>query len=101
MSMIDKTFDPWPKRAHRHGRPASGAQTWFGQDTGWSAQHYCDLSWVAVLLPVGVGAVLIGLAALVSAPELASVLGLAAAGFLIFGLRRTVMRLIATLRRAD
>lgn len=99
--MIDKTFDPWPKRAHRHGRPASGAQTWFGQDTGWSAQHYCDLSWVAVLLPVIVGAVLIGLAALVSAPELASVLRLVAAGFLIFGLRRTVMRLIASMRRAD
>ena len=101
MSMIDKTFDPWPKRAHRHGRPASGAKTWFGQETGWTAQHYCDLSWVAVLLPVAIGSALLGLAALVQPPELISILRLVSAGFLLFGLRRTVMRLIATLRRAD
>ena len=99
--MIDHTFDPLPKRAHRTGRPASGPRTWFSSNTGWSAQHFCDLSWRDVLMPVAVGLGGLGLSFVLPEGDGATVIRIIASGVLLFGLRRTLLRLIATLYHAN
>ena len=99
--MIDKTFDPWPKRAHRRGRPASDSKFWFGRETGWSAEHYCDLTWMAVLMPAFLGLGLLAVSTVLPGTDFPAFLRLVSAGLVLFGAHRGLMRLIAAMRGAD
>lgn len=49
--MIDRTFDPLPKRARPGDRAHRHGGTWFSSDTIYRAQHYADLSWFRLAVP--------------------------------------------------
>ncbi len=51
MSLIDRTFDPMPRRTPRTGRATHHSFGWFAGTTVRRARYYKDLPWQRLIAP--------------------------------------------------
>lgn len=102
MSLIDRSFDPMPRRTPRTGRATHSAFGWFANPTVRRARYFQDVAWWRLLLLPVFGLSLLGLIELTQWSGNLAALARIVATLLVFaGSYGALARLAGFLRHGD